>query len=145
MSSISSNDGGWPSLARSLARSLSLSLSCALSTNLPILLFHTMCFKPAAAPTRSSVLATFMTVVVFFVRFFSVDFNLFPPMSFLSDWSTQMLKLESTAKTIPTLTKKIEQYKNQVRGKVAACIPRIYYNTTVNNVDGTIIKIRGCL
>jgi len=31
-----------------------------------------------------------------------------------SKYLDQMLKLESTAKTIPTLTTKIEQYKNQV-------------------------------
>lgn len=31
-----------------------------------------------------------------------------------SKYLDQMLKLESTAKTIPTLTAKIEQYKNQV-------------------------------
>lgn len=31
-----------------------------------------------------------------------------------SKYLDQMLKLESTAKTIPTLTMKIEQYKNQV-------------------------------
>ncbi|CAM9103844.1 unnamed protein product, partial [Laminaria digitata] len=35
-----------------------------------------------------------------------------------SKYLDQMLKLESTAKTIPTLTKKIEQYKNQVRGEL---------------------------
>lgn len=50
------------------------------------------------------------------------------------DWSTQMLKLESTAKTIPTLTKKIEQYKNQVRGKLTPLV-------TVCNVNGNISTV----